>query len=76
MLSGDLVPEYCQGLESSTVYTVPPVSVESLHGRSNRSLPCLLLHVLAAESIPTFLTLNINIGLCLPEALTLTQPRS
>jgi len=27
-----LVPEYCQGLESSVVYTVPPSFVESFNG--------------------------------------------
>jgi len=69
--SGDLVPEYCEGLESSVVCTVPPFFVESLPGRSNRSLPHLPLHLHAEEIILTFLTLNIYIGLCLSKALTL-----
>jgi len=72
----DLVPEYCQGLKSSAVFTVPPFFVESLHGRSNRSLPRLPLHMHAEDIIPTFLTSNIYIGLCLPKALTLTRLRS
>jgi len=75
-ISTDLVPEYCQRLESSAVYTVPPLFVKSVHGRSNRSLPCLLLHMHAEEIIPTFLTSKIYIGLCLPKAFTLTRLRS
>jgi len=74
--SKDLIPEYWQGLESDTVYTVPPFFVESLKGHSNRSLPCLPLHVHAEEIIPTFLTSNINIRFCLPNALTLKWLRS
>jgi len=74
--SRDLVPEYCQGLEASAVSTVPPVFVESLHGCSNRSLPRLPLHMHAEDIIPTFLSLNIYTGLCLPKALTLTRLRS
>ena len=31
--SRNLVPEYCQGLESSAVYIAPPFVVELLHGR-------------------------------------------
>jgi len=69
--STDLVPEYCQGLEASAVSTAPPFFVESLHGRSNRSLPHLPLNMHAEDIIPTCLTLNINIRLCLPKALTL-----
>jgi len=72
----DLVPENCQGLECSAVYTAPPFFVESLQGHSNRSLPRLLLHMHADEITPTFLITNIYIGLCLPKALTLTQLRS
>jgi len=45
----DLVPEYCQGWESSVVYTAPPFFVESLHGCSDRSLPLLPLHMHAEE---------------------------
>jgi len=72
----DLVPEYCQGLESGTVYTAPPFFVESVQGRSNRSLPRLPLHMHAEDIIPTFLKLNIYIGICLPKALTLARLRS
>jgi len=71
--SRDLVPKYCQGLESSVVYTGPPFFDESLHGRSNRSLHRLSLHMHAEEIIPTLLTSNIYIRLCLPKALTLTR---
>ena len=66
----DLVPDYCQGLESSGVYTAPPFFVESGHGRSNRSLPRLLLYMHAEDILLTFLTSNIYIRLCLPKALT------
>jgi len=69
----DLVTEYCQGLESRVVYTAPPCFVETIPGRSNRTLPRLPLHMHAQAIIPTFLTWNINIGLCLPKALTLTR---
>jgi len=72
----DLIPEYCQGLESSAVYTAPHFFVESVHSRSNRSLPRLPLHMHAEDIIPTFLTSNIYIGICLPEALTLTRLQS
>jgi hypothetical protein len=72
----DLITKYCQGLESSTVYTVPPIFVDTLPGRSNRSLPRLLLHMHAQAIIRTLLTWNINIGLCLPKALTLTRLQS
>jgi hypothetical protein len=37
--SKDLVPQYCQGLESSADYTAPPYSVKFLQGGSNWSLP-------------------------------------
>ena len=70
--SRDLVPKYCQGLESSAVYTAPLCFVESLHGRWNRRLSCLPLHIYAEESIPTFLTSSIYIRLCLAKSLTLT----
>jgi len=72
----DLVPEYCHGLESSAIYTVPLYFVESVHGRPKRSLPHLPLHKHAEDSIPTFLKSNIYIGICLPKALTLTKLRS
>jgi len=58
----DLAPEYCHGLESSAVNTAPPFFVESLQGRSNRSLPRLPLHMRAEDIIPTVLTSNIHIG--------------
>ena len=57
----DPVPEDCHGLESSAVNSAPPVFVESLHGRSNRSLPRLPLHMHAEDIIPTALTSNIHI---------------
>jgi len=71
----DLDPEYCQGLESSAVYAAPPFFVESFHGHSNRSPPRLLLHMHADQIIPTILTSNIYIGLCLPKSLTTTRLR-
>jgi len=74
--SRDLITEYCQGLESSAVHTAPPFFVKSLHGRSNSSLSRLLLHMHAQAIIPTFVTSNIYIGLCIPKALTLTRLRS
>jgi len=69
----DLVPEYCQGLESSMVNTPPPFFKQSLHGCSNRSLSRLPLHIHVEEIILIYSTLNINIGLCIPKALTLTR---
>jgi len=72
----DLVPEDREGLESSVVYTAPPIVVESVHGRSNRSLVRLLLHMHAEDTIPAFLMSNIYIRICLPKALTLTQLRA
>jgi len=74
--SRDLVTEYCQGLESCAVLTAPPFFVETLPGRSNRSLPRLPLDMHAQAIVPTFLTLNIYIGLSIPKALTLTRLRS
>jgi len=71
----DLVPEYFQGLVSSAVYTAPPFFVKSVHGRPKKSLPCLPLHMHLEDSIPTFFTSNIYIGICLPWALTLTRLR-
>jgi hypothetical protein len=70
--SRDLVTEYCQSLESSAVYTAPSFVVKSLHGASNRSRPCLPLHMHAEEIILTFSTFNISIGRCLPKGNTLT----
>jgi hypothetical protein len=74
--SRDLVPEYCQGVESSAVYIALPFFVESRHGCSNTRLPHLPLHRHAEEIILTFLKLNINIGLCRPKAVTLTGLQS
>ena len=71
--SRDLVPEYCQGLDSSVVYTAPPYFVATVPDHSNRSLPRLPLHLHAEAIICTFITSNIYIGLCFPKALTLTQ---
>jgi len=50
----DLIPEYCRGLESSQGYSAPPFLFESIHGRSNRSLPCLPLHMHPEDMIATF----------------------
>jgi len=75
-LSRDPNAEYCQGLDSSAVSTAPPVLVETLPCRSNRSLPRLPLHMHTQPIIPTFLMSNICIGRCLPKSLTLTWPRS
>jgi len=72
----DLVPEYCQGLESSTVCTGPRSFVESVLGHSNMSLHRLLLDMHAEDIIPTFLTSNIYIEKCLPKVLALTRLRS
>ena len=71
-VSRDLIPEYCHGSESSVVYSVPPIFVESHPGCSNRSLPRLPLQMFVEEFIPTLLISNINITLRLPKALTLT----
>jgi hypothetical protein len=67
----DLVPEYCEGLESSAVYAAPLVFVECVHGRSNRSLPRLPLHMHSEDIILTLLKSNIYIGIFLPKPLTL-----
>ena len=71
--SRDLIPEYCQGLESCAVYSAPTFFVEILPGRSSRSLQCLPLHMHAQAVIPTFLISNIYIGLSLPKAPSLTR---
>jgi len=75
-ISRDFVTDYYQGLESSAVHTAPPVVLQSVHGCSSRSLPRRPLHMQAQVVIPTFFTSNIYIGLCIPEALTLTPLRS
>jgi len=74
--SRDPDTEYCQGLECRAVHTATPFFVETLHGRSNRSLPCLPLHMHGQAIIPTFLTSNNYIRLCIPKALTLIRLRS
>jgi hypothetical protein len=74
--SRDLVTEYCQDLESSAVYTVPPFILKTLPGRSNRRLPRLPLNIHAEAIILPFLIWNINIGLCLSLAITLTRLQS
>jgi hypothetical protein len=74
--SRDPISEYCQGLESSELYTAPPVFVQSLHGCSNRSLPGLPFLMHAEEIIPTFQTSNIYIRLFHPKAHTLARLRS
>jgi len=68
--SRDLDTEYCHSLESSEVYPAPSFFVETLPDRSNRSLPHLPLHTHAQAMIPRFLTSNIVIRLCLPNAPT------
>jgi len=73
--SRDLITEYCQGLESSAVHTAPPIFVETLHGRSNRSLLRLPLHMHAQAVVPTFSMSNIYIALRIPKALILTRLR-
>jgi hypothetical protein len=72
----DFVTKYCEGLVSSAVYTAPPCFVESVHCGSNRSLPCLPLHMYGEDIIPTILTSNVYIGICLPKVLTLSRLRS
>jgi len=52
--SRDVVPEYCQGLETTAVSTEPPFFVEYFYGRSNWCLPRLPLHMYAEVIIPTF----------------------
>jgi hypothetical protein len=75
-ISSDLVTKYCEGLESSTVYTSPPCFVETLPGLSIRSQSCLPLAMHAQAIIPTFLTSTIHIAQCLPKALALTRLQS
>jgi len=74
-VSRDLVPMYCQGLQSCVVYTAPSIVVESIHHCSDRCLPHLPLHMHTEEINSIFLTSNIIIGLCLLKALTLTRLR-
>jgi hypothetical protein len=70
----------CHGVlsefESGAVHSAPPFFVETLHGRSNQSLSRLPLHMHAKAIIPTFLTSNIHIGLCIPKVCTLKRLRS
>jgi hypothetical protein len=70
--SRSLVPEYCDGIESSAVYTAHPFFVETFPGCSNRCLPSLLLNMDGEGINPTVLTSNIDSGQCVPKALTLT----
>jgi hypothetical protein len=72
-LSRDLVTINCQGLQSSAVYTAPPVFGKTLSHHSNWSVHRLQLHMHTQAIISTFLTSNCYIILCLPKALTLTQ---
>ena len=74
--SMEFVTEYCQGLESSAVYTTPPGFVESLHSPIRRNLPRLPLYMCPEVIIPTLLMWNIYIGICLPKALTVTRLQS
>jgi hypothetical protein len=55
------------------VHTAPTFFVETLPGRSTRSLPRLPLHMHTQAIVPTFFMSNIYIGLCIPKALTLTR---
>jgi hypothetical protein len=70
--SRDLVLEYCHSMESTEGYTVPPIFVKFLPGRSNRGLPYLPMHMHAKDMIPTILKSNIYIRLGRSNALTLT----
>jgi len=74
--SRDVITENCLGLHSIAVHIVPHGVVETLDGRSNRSQPCLPLHMHAQPIILALLMLNIFIGLCIPKALTRTRLRS
>jgi len=67
--SRNLVPEYCHGWESNTVYTAPPMFDKAVSSRSQSSLPRLPLHFDAEVIIPTFSTFNIYIGLYLSNPL-------
>jgi len=71
--SRDFVTKYYQGLESSGVYTAPPCFVETLPGRSNRTLPRVLLHMHAQAIHPALLTSTIYIRLCLSKTLTMIR---
>jgi len=72
----DFFSDSCHSLESSVYYSAPFFFVKSLPGRSNRSHPCLPLHMHADEIIPTFLTSNIYSRLCLPTPLTWARLQS
>jgi hypothetical protein len=71
--SRDLVPEYCQSFKSGAGCTAHPCFIESLYGCSNRSLPCLPLHMHAEQIIPIFLTSNLDSGLHVAKAPNLTE---
>jgi hypothetical protein len=73
MLLRDLVPKYCQGLESSSVYTAPPIFVECVDGRSNRNLPRQPLNMHADDIIPSSLTSKINTRISLSKGLNQTR---
>jgi hypothetical protein len=63
-------------LECSAVYNAPSICDRSLSSHFDRSLPHLPLDKHAEETIPTFITSNIYIGIFLPKALAKIQPRS
>jgi hypothetical protein len=71
--SWNLVPENRHSSDASTVYTAPLCVVKSLSGESNVSLPRLPCYTHAEDTIPTFLTCDIYIALCLPKAATLIR---
>jgi len=71
--SRDLIPKYCHGLQTTAVHSAHHIFVESLPGRSNRSLPRLRLPMDVEKIIDTFSTSNIYIALCLPKAITLPR---
>jgi len=70
--SRNLVPENCHGLESSAICTAP-LFVDSLPGRISRSLSRVSLNIQAEEDIATFFMSNNCIGVCLPQAVSLTR---
>jgi len=75
-VSRDLVTEYCEHLESSAVHTGHPFFLETLQGHSNRSLPHLPFHIHAQPIVSKFLTSNIEVGLCIPQAFMVKRCRS
>jgi hypothetical protein len=72
----DIIPEYCDGFESSEVHSGPSFFVEFLPSSSNRSIPHLALSVHAKEIICIFIKSSSYIPLCHLRSLTWTQPRS